>query len=208
MNVLYQFVNEEYIYIYMYLDVYWCGSAWLTEVILMDSVANDYSRCYPSHLGVPPVQSSLSWYHCAWWYLEQPVILHLFIYKPMYINVHQCTSMYINVHQCTSMYINVHQCTSMYINVHQCTSMYIFRGIPSPFLWCFLLFFRCDHSPYWNMRHGSTKKSRWRRGIPTRIYPLSLPSNTKCRSVFPEGLPVFMDMFNIDQYLNNFKYYD
>ena len=123
----------------MYLDVYWCGSAWLTEVILMDSVANDYGRCYPSHLGVPPVQSSLSWYHCAWWYLEQPVIIHLWIYKPMYINVHQCTS------------------------------MYIFRGIPSPFLWCFLLFFRCDHSSYWNMRHGSTK-SRWRRGIPTRIY--------------------------------------
>jgi hypothetical protein len=77
--------------IYVSIDVYWCGSAWLTEVILMDSVANDYSRCYPSHLGVPPVQSSLSWYHCAWWYLEQPVIIHLFIYKPMYINVHQCT---------------------------------------------------------------------------------------------------------------------
>lgn len=72
--------------------------------------------------------------------------------------------------------------------------MYIFRGIPSPFLWCFLLFFRCDHSSYWNPRGMAQQNPRWPRGIPTRFstpYPFT---NTKCRSVFPEGLPVFMDM--------------
>ena len=76
----------------------------------------------------------------------------------------------------------------MYINVH-------FSWYPVPILVMFLALF--SMRPFVVLEHEA-----WLNKIPVASRDPYPNLHAICRSVFPEGLPVFMDMFNIDRYLN------